>query len=270
MSMKLFKNIQSNWDDLGDEKQEKVKKISVNTVGIAIVLASFGLMFWGYNYSNAISDKIATNTKEIKLLQSDITKNKMEKKLDANEIKEDYKNAIDIGNAVSELQNKYIKAVGDSNFKSDSVGKKLSGYFGDTTDDQMGRVPWFMPNNPGINDFSWQFMSDYNFTGDGVDCVWICFDKEGRIVAYTKSYFDSNTKKFKVPVTKKTEQGLTNFKPEDEGRNSEKKKQFDDLLKKLKTYEDANTKQAPVDEKSRDAQDLNRQKMMEEQKNKRK
>lgn len=114
------------------------------------------------------------------------------------------KSASAAGTALAALQTEYQTCMiwqdGDTltveeklSKQAESIGNYLS------ADSQGCRVPWFTQSNVGgasRSRFTWRFMTNYSFTQDTVECLWLCVDSGERLVAFATGMYTASQNKF--------------------------------------------------------------------------
>lgn len=134
------------------------------------------------------------------------------------------KSASAAGTALAALQTEYQTCMiwqdGDTltveeklSKQAESIGNYLS------ADSQGCRVPWFTQSNVGgasRSRFTWRFMTNYSFTQDTVECLWLCVDSGERLVAFATGMYTASQNKFSDIKWYATQYGNETYRaPED-------------------------------------------------------
>ena len=113
-----------------------------------------------------------------------------------------YKTASAAGAALAKLQTEYQDCLvykdGDTLSIEDKISKQASDIGAYLTEDSQGsRVPWFTASSTlNSSRFTWRFMTNYSFTEDSVECLWLCFDSSEKLSAFATGHYIASQEKF--------------------------------------------------------------------------
>lgn len=159
-------------------------------VGIVVCMSSVVSMI---HKTNTYNTEIEAMTKNIEVLKADI------ESLANADVSEDLsKSALQFGNEVADLQNKYYQL--ENNIRTDDTeeartAKKnndsaIAEYFSDGS----YKGNWYFC--PEIY-YEWEFDTTYSFFDEEIPVIWICNQREGSdIVAYSTAIYNASTHKF--------------------------------------------------------------------------
>lgn len=174
-----------------------MSKINGTTVRIAVcVVIGIGVagMIIGTQQSSEDYAKLyAENQVKISDLQREVDAlNSEDGSGEVEAISLNLKSAADRGKNVAYLQNNYHNldiTVSEEDYVANA--EALDSFFDDSS--KNARVPWYT----SLESFSWSFRSNYDFSGDTIDVVWLCEGGESSsLLAYTTATYDAKTNTF--------------------------------------------------------------------------
>lgn len=96
-------------------------------------------------------------------------------------------------------------------YNPSKLGKKLAklqnNYDVSNVDAMMGEPVWYSGDKRKTN-FKWKFMSDYEYTSAKIDCIWLCTNDDGIVLAFHTATYDGSENTFTNALTKMTEEGV--------------------------------------------------------------
>lgn len=165
-----------------------------------------------------------SNLTELTRLNSELTALTNENNLqpDVSDIKIALKSANTAGMAVAGLQTAYQDCgvnAGPEDSESFATAMKknaesLDVYFDDDT--KNARVPWFSVTSDNAARLIWTFMTNYMFSGDTVECLWMCRDNPGNLVAFAIGTYTASTNLFSDVHYYATAYGNKNYRTPDD------------------------------------------------------
>mgnify|MGYP001737536087 FL=1 len=189
-----------------------MKKIKVGPYLKAVpVVVGIGLAgFTGYA-GNVYADTYKSNAQQIQNLKADISTLSSQGVVTPKEVEDVVTNALDVGRAVADLQNKYANLAGDEDaIKANAA--EIKKYFNDTSSN-AGAI-W-------LQNGTWTFRTSYSFNDDTLDCLWTCVDADGNLLGYVTAQYTGKDKVFfgftKTITTKgNSSASVTHDRPEDD------------------------------------------------------
>lgn len=199
-----------------------IQIITAVVVTLCVVISVIGI--FGINKSNAeFKAKTQENDTLIMSLKSELaaltSENSRAESPEAVEVV--LKSANTAGMAVAGLQTAYqdcyVNAADGSSVVADNLKKNaeaLDVYFDD--DDKGARVPWFSVTGDNHARLVWSFMTNYTFTSDSVECLWICRDTSNNMVAFALGTYTASTSLFSDVSYYATAYGNKNYRTPDD------------------------------------------------------
>lgn len=218
-------NILDFFEDVQD-KLADYSKLQIATVIVVILCLVFiGIFGISSSKSNAEYEaKYQENLTEITRLNSELTAltNENNRTPDASGITVAMKSANTAGMAVAGLQTAYQDCVvnagmeGSESFETALVknAEALDVYFDD--DDKNARVPWFTVTNDNPARLVWTFMTNYTFSAESVECLWVCRDNSGNLVAFALGTYTASNGLFSNVRYYGTAYGNKNYRTPDD------------------------------------------------------
>ena len=214
----FFEDVRDRLSEFSGLQLAAAAVIAVCVVGVTVaVLGSGGA---GAEYEA----KYQENLTEITRLNSELTAltNENERRPDASEITVAMKSANTAGMAVAGLQTAYQDCVvnagetGSEGFESAITknAEALDVYFDDTA--KNARVPWFTVTGDTPARLVWTFMTNYTFSAETVECLWLCRDNAGNLVAFTLGTYSGSTGLFSDVHYYATAYGNKNYRTPDD------------------------------------------------------
>ena len=166
----------------------KLSKIDITSIFLTIAIIVFVYTFFGSqtldmrNQTEELESKIISLSKEYEFLTSKKDDNK------------NYANAIDKGNTVAKIQERYFKVNATEEVKT--IASYLDEYFKDDVCD--GRIPWYYvdeESDESIEEPHWKFMTTFNYSVANYPVCWLCLDGD-KVLAYSISEYDAGLQKF--------------------------------------------------------------------------
>lgn len=200
-----------------------IQIVTVVVVLISIIGIVFGVVH-GRSSSAAYEQQYQANLNEIARLNSELTAltNENNRTPDASDVEIALKSANTAGMAVAGLQTSYQDCVvnaglsGSESYETamQKNAEALDVYF--DVDDKNARVPWFSVTSENNARLVWTFMTNYMFTSDSVECLWVCRDNPGNLVAFALGTYTASTNLFSDVRYYATAYGNKNYRtPED-------------------------------------------------------
>ena len=127
-------------------------------------------------------------------LKADLKKKSAETPVSEQTLTQKTSSAREAGESVAKLQSDYRIATGDS---VSQISEQMVSYSSSEMPDSelnAWRGFWFK-NNKGL-EYHWEFKSTYDFTAKDLGVVWLCYDKDGKVLAYATAHYSEDTGKF--------------------------------------------------------------------------
>ena len=178
-------SVQNFFDGLTKEKVINYLFVFASSL---LLLVGIFLIITGFNGANNLRKDIAELQEEISQKNADIENLKLTP-VEQEYVQEVLNSALIDGNAVSDLQNSY-KKIKDYN-DLDAIKKNaetLDNYFG--SKDKDGRISWYYVESQYKKDWIWEFETVYQFRGNSIPCLWLCYEKDtSNILAYVTAVY---------------------------------------------------------------------------------
>lgn len=194
---------------------------------IIVIICVFGALFGALGFSKSGAEYEAqyqANLTEITRLNSELTAltNETNRTPNASDVAVAMKSANTAGMAVAGLQTAYQDCVvnsgmeGTDSFESALTknAEALDVYF--DIDDKNARVPWFSVTSDTPARLVWTFMTNYTFSTESVECLWVCRDNPGNLVAFAMGTYTASTGLFSDVKYYATAYGNKNYRTPDD------------------------------------------------------
>ena len=215
--------------DFFEDVQDRFAEFSMLQIvtAVVLVLCLIGIVLGvvsGQRSKAAYEEEYQSNLAEITRLTSELTAltNENNRTPEASDVQLAMKSANTAGMAVAGLQTAYQDVVvnaGADNTESFETAltknaEALDVYFDD--DDKNARVPWFTVTNENAARLVWTFMTNYTFSTETVECLWMCRDNPGNLVAFALGTYTASTNLFSDVHYYATAYGNKNYRTPDD------------------------------------------------------
>lgn len=143
---------------------------------------------------NSNANAIAENSKQVEELQLRLTNLQTQKDTISDETSKVFYSATTAGKAVEKAQNEYLKLnyeVDGYRQKADAIADSIVQYFAE--DDAYNANEWYHNDK---SECTWQFQTTYSFEEKIIDVIWVCSDKDGRVMELVFAKYNAETDKF--------------------------------------------------------------------------
>ncbi len=200
----MLEDLKYNILDFIDDVRDRIEDAPLMYVSVAVAVVSVilcGVMLLGRSKTVAAAEaQLQEYNQQITQLNSELSALSGENDVAQNPegVVVALRSAKSAGQAVAALQNEYqnlivgAEAMEVVEAKMKKQAESLDVYF--DLDDKNARVSWFdVTSSTNTTRLRWDFMTNYMFSGDTVECLWLCKDSKEKLVAFATGTYTGDT-----------------------------------------------------------------------------